>query len=55
MRIAKTNQNIKTLESYVIRKAVMRSSEGSRWKSASGNSLAAYLTARSELNESCEA
>jgi hypothetical protein len=35
----------KSLESYVIRKAIMRSSEGGRWKSThQGNSLAAYPT-----------
>jgi hypothetical protein len=39
-----------SLESHVIRKAVMRGSEEGRWKSTyPGNSLAAYPTARTVL------
>ena len=42
-----TRRWYKSLESYVIRKAVTRSSAGGRWKSAlRGNSLAAHPTAR---------
>ena len=41
-----------SLESHVIRKAVMRGSEEGRWKSTHrGNSLAAYPTSRSVLRE----
>ena len=39
-----------SLESHVIRKAVMRGSEEGRWKSTHpGNSLAAYPTSRPDL------
>ncbi len=51
MRTAKTNSQhhsrvISKLVTGELRdtETVMRSSEGSRWKSASGNSLTAYLT-----------
>jgi hypothetical protein len=41
-----------SLESHVIRKAVMRGSERGRWKSTHpGNSLAAYSTSRWVLRE----
>jgi hypothetical protein len=41
-----------SLESHVIRKAVMRGSEEGRWKSTHpGNSLAAYPTSRWDLRE----
>ena len=42
-----------SLESHVIRKAVMRGSEEGRWKSTrKGNSLAAYPTSRPVLKPS---
>ena len=51
MRIAITNQNIKTLESYVIRKRSCVVRKGVVGKVPVGNSLAAYLTARPDLTE----
>jgi hypothetical protein len=45
LNIIRDHSRNRSLESYVIRKAVTRSSVGGRWKSAqSGNSLAAHPT-----------